>query len=93
MSSSIVSSEGMLVGVKRFMPTVGCEADAVAYVEDSQRSLRSLDGQEWEAKTILSDGSYRWIDAQTYPRIAKCDADFLSIALQYWTSRAGPTRG
>ena len=59
MTSSLAEDDGLLTAVKRFMPTVGCEADAVAYVDESLKSLQCGDGHGGEAKTISRDGSYR----------------------------------
>ena len=59
MTSSLAVADGLLIGVKRFMPTVGCEADAVAYEEDRIVVLKSSEGHQGEAKTISRDGSYR----------------------------------
>jgi len=58
MSSSLADDSGLLISVKRFMPTVGCEADAVAYVDETVKALKSEDDKTWEAKTIAADGSY-----------------------------------
>mmetsp|Transcript_36386 Transcript_36386/g.102786 ORF Transcript_36386/g.102786 Transcript_36386/m.102786 type:complete len:364 (-) Transcript_36386:111-1202(-) len=72
MSSAIASETGLVTSVKRFMPVVGCEADAVAYVEDSTESLRSEEGLKWEAKTITEEGSY-----SIGPRILAQEGDAL----------------
>eukprot|EP00951_Prasinocladus_malaysianus_P027409 scaffold245742_cov45-Prasinocladus_malaysianus.AAC.1 len=58
MTSTRVTSDGLENNVKKFMPTVGCEADAVAFEEDIHNALKAAEGQGWEAKTITVKGSY-----------------------------------
>jgi len=43
--------------VKRLMPTVGCEADAVAFKEEEQITALDLDSQE-AGPTFREDGSW-----------------------------------
>jgi hypothetical protein len=59
MTSTLVSDDGLSNAVKKFMPTVGCEADAVAFVEEGHQALRTLEEHRGEAKTISAEGSYR----------------------------------
>mmetsp|Transcript_29004 Transcript_29004/g.72804 ORF Transcript_29004/g.72804 Transcript_29004/m.72804 type:complete len:376 (-) Transcript_29004:601-1728(-) len=58
MTSTLATAEGLSNSVKKFMPTVGCEADAVAFVEESHQALKAPDGRGGEAKTISPEGSY-----------------------------------
>lgn len=58
MTSTLATAEGLSNSVKKFMPTVGCEADAVAFVEESHQALKAPDGHGGEAKTISPEGSY-----------------------------------
>lgn len=53
-TSSLASDEGLLTKLKRLMPIVGCEADAVAFTEDRRAALQPEQG----AQTMLPDGSY-----------------------------------
>lgn len=57
-NSTLASDDGLLTKLKRLMPIVGCEADAVAFHEDERRSLRSDERHCHEDKTVLRDGSY-----------------------------------
>lgn len=43
--------------MKRLMPTVGCEADAVAFKEEEQVTALDLDSQE-AGPTFREDGSW-----------------------------------
>ncbi len=53
-TSTLASDEGLLTTLKRLMPIVGCEADAVAFTEDRRASLQPDGG----GQTVLPDGSY-----------------------------------
>lgn len=44
--------------VKRLMPTVGCEADATAFIDEETRALAALDGSLCPAQTYLPEGSF-----------------------------------
>lgn len=54
-SCDISTDGGIKVSTKRLLPTVGCEADAIAFKEDLQTALNSRDQQD---NPILADGSY-----------------------------------
>lgn len=56
--SSTASEEGLSYTVRKLFPTVGCEADAIAFEEELVVGLRSAAERHWEDKTILRDGSY-----------------------------------
>ena len=50
--STIAGPEGLTSQLKRLMPIVGCEADAVAFEEETRQSLRALPEAAGEAKTV-----------------------------------------
>lgn len=52
-TSSIVKDASLKVSVKKLMPTVGCEADAVAFNEDAADVFAGD-----YARAFLADGSY-----------------------------------
>lgn len=55
--SSLVRDGKLLVKLKRLMPTVGCEADSVAYNEEARTTeLQAASGSA--APLILQSGSY-----------------------------------
>eukprot|EP00891_Asterochloris_glomerata_P004081 jgi/Astpho2/4081/Aster-x0190 len=55
--SMLATDEGLTYSLKRLMPTVGCEADAQAFTEDSRTALRSMQHPD-EDKTVLACGCY-----------------------------------
>lgn len=57
-NSTLVTKDGLLTRLKRLMPIVGCEADAVAYNEDERHILRFDEAHIKEDRTVLRDGSY-----------------------------------
>lgn len=50
--STRADSDGLISKLKRLMPIVGCEADAVAFEEEERRSLLALPEAPGEAKTV-----------------------------------------
>ena len=50
--STQADSNGLISKLKRLMPIVGCEADAVAFEEEERRSLVALPEAPHEAKTV-----------------------------------------
>ncbi len=50
--STRADSDGLISKLKRLMPIVGCEADAVAFEEEERRSLMALPEAPGEAKTV-----------------------------------------
>ena len=50
--STKADGAGLLSKLKRLMPIVGCEADAVAFEEEERQSLRALPDAPGEAKTV-----------------------------------------
>ena len=50
--STKADSHGLISKLKRLMPIVGCEADAVAFEEEERRSLLALPVSPGEAKTV-----------------------------------------
>ncbi|KAK9823574.1 hypothetical protein WJX72_003936 [[Myrmecia] bisecta] len=56
--SMLASDSGLQYTLRRMMPSVGCEADATAFTEEAQHSLKTATEQTGEAKTIMPNGSY-----------------------------------
>jgi len=56
MTSALANEAGLSTTVKRFMPTVGCEADAIAYEEETVNSFGPE--RELEASVYSADGCY-----------------------------------
>lgn len=50
--STLAGAEGLSSKLKRLMPIVGCEADAVAFEEVESHTLRALPDAFGEAKTV-----------------------------------------
>ena len=50
--STQADANGLISKLKRLMPIVGCEADAVAFEEEERRSLVTLPDAPGEAKTV-----------------------------------------
>lgn len=57
-SSCAASSDGLSYTVRKLFPTVGCEADAVAFEEEAVTGLRTATERAGEDKTILRNGGY-----------------------------------
>lgn len=61
--SMLVQDEGMKYNIRRLMPTVGCEADAIAFTEECQESFASdnmifnVDGSYSKAPVGLDDAN------------------------------------
>jgi hypothetical protein len=75
-NSTLVDDTGLHCKLKRLMPIVGCEADAVAFNEELRHSLLSDAAHRDEVKTVLTDGSYssgpRHLEGQTAARFEHC---------------------
>eukprot|EP01024_Parvocaulis_polyphysoides_P001197 TRINITY_DN10330_c0_g1_i1.p1 TRINITY_DN10330_c0_g1~~TRINITY_DN10330_c0_g1_i1.p1 ORF type:complete len:264 (-),score=52.58 TRINITY_DN10330_c0_g1_i1:299-1090(-) len=54
--SMIAKQDGLKYTLRKLLPTVGCEADAIAFVEEEKHILRS--SQPGQDKTVLQNGSY-----------------------------------
>jgi hypothetical protein len=52
--SMLASDTGLAYSLRRLMPTVGCEADAIAFTEDQQEAF----GRESSDALVTTDGGY-----------------------------------
>lgn len=56
--STLAKDSSIVCNVKRLLPTVGCEADAVAYKEEAQTSKFLPEEEQQPAARFVDDGSW-----------------------------------
>ncbi|BDA40359.1 hypothetical protein COCOBI_01-0120 [Coccomyxa sp. Obi] len=82
-SMQVNGQEGLRYSLKRMMPTVGCEADAVAFTEEAQEGLSAAEASELGGSTWpgglpwAPDGSYALVplhigDEEAKLRVESC---------------------